>query len=960
MNDRYISPLQIPFHFFLYKTFFILFLFILLLFSNIFSTTVVSSSPFNIKLSHYDNRYILMDSRGNPTYIKGIVYDPVECGHTELSDIDRDLRLILDAHCNVVRLKTWNNKDLTQRILDIADKYYPQLQFIISFKPYEYSSSVPTGIDFHGNSVGIDWSNPVVIVHSKQFIQDFLSPLTRYSNIWACEIFEDIKLGEYIEDGKYYNGYWNTPSGRNEFRNWLYQKYNGDLTALNKELGLWFTNWADVENNAIYPNAGIIGCGDPWRSIFLEFPAVNFGIWVREISATIRSISSKFLVTGSFNDELPGVPYDKLIEWGLDFPSLKCFKADGKSLLLATAAADLNNKPVLISEWGVQTAYFDYDIFAKTEEKKADMIKSKLLFFASNNRIMGTCYSTLNDQKYLKAPDYGLIDVYGNPKKAYTSFSETNELLSEIKSQLAIRTWDTHIGILLTKDVIYAPISWNEEFINLFDELYRMNVHPCIIGEKQLGDEFSSRYTTIFVISRIYSFGSFSYSNLAKLEDFVERYPLHNLVMLPVLGMFERNASYQEYSEFHSKKLSGYIDGGPGPSNIWNLWGNDGITYTFKITWNQSDLYDKTFSGIAKWHWNNYEPDENSVDVLIQNDYGFPALTVHHLDSGSNVITLYPDVYVGELPPDLEHYQGNRSAHIFTHIILEYLDISHDKELDSISYEIGNYRIASYYPHNPPYDTKVWGSEDYKPVFNDVIGSFKENTSFIAKIIVRDDKISTEASAPATFIINLPNNWEKTRSWLHVLDGDGREIKYQLIGDTIRYYQSKPGFYTISQYQSIPVGIWLTRGLFIFIIIVLVAAWIKTAIWTIKKYGGIKKEKVEETFESLSDNYPFKAYAVITPSKQVAAKSNNWLPEVDEMLKLFDPKAEKINLHGYEYDVISKDLERGVSTALKDNLGIIVGVEVGDSMLVTWSPSGSDVNQAKNGSIVFANKILKQ
>ena len=78
------------------------------------------------------------------------------------------------------------------------------------------------------------------------------------------------------------------------------------------------------------------------------------------------------------------------------------------------------------------------------------------------------------------------------------------------------------------------------------------------------------------------------------------------------------------------------------------------------------------------------------------------------------------------------------------------------------------------------------------------------------------------------------------------------------------------------------------------------------------------------------------------------------------MLKLFDPKAEKINLHGYEYDVISKDLERGVSTALKDNLGIIVGVEVGDSMLVTWSPSGSDVNQAKNGSIVFANKILKQ
>gem|GEM_PF-5727266 len=955
MKDRCVSPLQIIIHYIPHRGIFILFLFILLS-----SNTVLSSSPFNIKLSKYEDRYLLMDIKGNPTYIKGIVYDPIESGHTELTDIDHDLRLILDAHCNVVRLKTWNNKELTQRILDIADKYYPQLQFIICFKPYEYSSSVPSGMDFHGNSIGVDWSNPSVIVHSKQFVQDFLAPLTRYSNIWACEIFEDVNLGEYIEDGKYYNGYWNTPSGRNEFRNWLYMKYNGNLTALNRELGLWFTNWADVENNAIYPNAGVIGCGDPWRSVFLEFPAVYFGIWVREIAATVRSIYSNLFVTGSFNDEIPGVPYDKLIEWGLDFPSLKCYKTDGKSLLLATTAADLNNKPVLISEWGVQTAYFDYDQFAKTEEDKADMIRSKLLFFASNTRIMGTCYFSLDDQRYLKAPDYGLIDVYGSPKKAYTVFSETNELLDEIKSQLAIRTWDTHVGILLTKDAIYAPIIWNEEFINLFDELYRMDIQPCIIGEKQLEDQLLSRYTTIFVISRIYSFGSFTYSNLAKLEDFVKKYPSHNLVMLPVIGMFERNASYQKYSEFQSRKLSGYIDGGPGPSNIWNLWGNDGTTYTFEITWNQSDLYDKTFSGVAKWHWNNYVPDEDNVDVLIQNDYGFPALTVHHLDSGSQVITLYPDVYVGELPPDLEHYQGNRSAHIFTHIILEYLNIPHSEELESISYEIGDYRISSYYPHDPPYDTTIWGSDNPKPVFSDVIGTFKENTSFIAKIIVREDKIFTQASSPATFIINLPSNWKKTRSWLHVIDENGKEIRYQLIGNTIRYHQGISGFYTIAQYQSIPVGIWLTRALFILVILILVAAWIKTAIWTIRKYGGIKKEKVEGTFEALSSNYPFKAYAVITPSKQVASKSDNWLPEPDEMLKLFDPKTEKVNLHGYDYDVVSRDLERGISTALKDDIGIIVGVEMGDSMLVTWSPSGSDINQAKNGSIVFANKILKQ
>ncbi len=946
-----------------YKTRVVLQIILYCIVSLTLSSTYTSSSstPFNLSLSEYSDRFILTDARGNPTYITGIVYDPIECGHTELVEIDKDLKLIVDAHCNLVRLKTWNNKELTQRILDIADKYYPQLQFIICFKPYEYSSTVPTGMDFKGNNVGIDWSNPAVIVQSKQFAQDFISSLTRYSNIFACEIFEDITLGEYLDNGKYYNGYWNTPSGRSEFRNWLYIKYNGDLGRLNRELGLWFTNWYDVENNAIYPNAGIIGCGDPWRSIFLEYPAVYFGIWVREVSAAIRAVAPKYLITGSFNDDLPGVPYDKLTEWGLDFPSLKCYGADGKSLLLATAAADLSNKPVLISEWGIQTAYLDYQIFMETEKKKAEMIKSKLLFFASNPRIMGTCYFSLHDSEYLKAPDYGLIDVYDNPKEAYKAFSETNELLRNLDAQLGIRSWNRNIGILFTRDIIYAPITWNEEFINLFDELYRMGVQPGVIGETQLENILSSKYSTIFAVSRIYSFGSFSYYNLAKLEEFVERHPSHTLVTLPVLGLFEQNNSYQEYSEFRSRKLCGYIDGGPGPTNIWNLWGNDGTTYTFTINWEGNKLHGKTFKGVAKWHWNNYQPDDESVETLIQNDQGYPALTVHHLDSGSQVITLYPDIYVEELPPDLENLGGDRSAHIFTHLILEYLGIPHDENLEAITFEVGDYRLASYYPHTPSYDTTIWGSKNSKPVFTDVISSFTENNySFIARIMISEDGITTEASTPATFTITLPDSWEKSRSWIHVLDENGREVKYQLYGDTIQYYLSQPGIYTIAHYESIPVGIWLTRGLFLLIIGGLVAAWIKTAIWTIKKYGGIKKQKIEETFVSLSSSYPFKAYAVINPSKEVVVKSDNWLPDPEEMLKLFDPKVDKINLHGYDYDVVYKDLESGISTALKDNLGVIVGVEIGDSMLVTWSPSGSDINQAKNGSVIFANRILKQ
>jgi len=42
--------------------------------------------------------------------------------------------------------------------------------------------------------------------------------------VWAWEIFEDVHLGEYIKGGNYYNGYWNTASGREAFGHWMYKK----------------------------------------------------------------------------------------------------------------------------------------------------------------------------------------------------------------------------------------------------------------------------------------------------------------------------------------------------------------------------------------------------------------------------------------------------------------------------------------------------------------------------------------------------------------------------------------------------------------------------------------------------------------------------------------------------------------------------------------------------------------
>ena len=50
-----------------------------------------------------------------------------------------------------------------------------------------------------------------------------------------------------------------------------YNKYNGNLDNVNEGLELWFTSWDDLENVGVYPNQGSIGCGDPWRMVFIEY-----------------------------------------------------------------------------------------------------------------------------------------------------------------------------------------------------------------------------------------------------------------------------------------------------------------------------------------------------------------------------------------------------------------------------------------------------------------------------------------------------------------------------------------------------------------------------------------------------------------------------------------------------------------------------------------------------------------
>lgn len=123
---------------------------LLSLLAHTLSATSAAASQNPLRFSELEGRYTLIDIRDSPTYAAGIVYDPIECGHTELFDIDNDLKLISDAHFNLVRLKTGNKLEETEKILATAEKYYPELVFIVSFKPYQYSTDVQRGGGFPG------------------------------------------------------------------------------------------------------------------------------------------------------------------------------------------------------------------------------------------------------------------------------------------------------------------------------------------------------------------------------------------------------------------------------------------------------------------------------------------------------------------------------------------------------------------------------------------------------------------------------------------------------------------------------------------------------------------------------------------------------------------------------------------------------------------------------------------
>ena len=92
-------------------------------------------------------------------------------------------------------------------------------------------------------------------------------------------------------------------------------------------------------------------------------------------------------------------------------------------------------------------------------------------------------------------------------------------------------------------------------------------------------------------------------------------------------------------------------------------------------------------------------------------------------------------------------------------------------------------------------------------------------------------------------------------------------------------------------------------------------------------------------------------------NNKIIPKSDNWMPDPAELMKLF--KANSVNIQGFDYDVVFKDEERGIAVAKKENIGTLVGIEIEEEILVTWSPHGTEVNDAVNASVSFANKILR-
>jgi len=896
------------------------------------------------------------------SYILGINYDPVAIGHTDLGKIDEDLSLISNANFNTIRLKTSNNLEVTEYVLSIAEDFYPELSILVSFAPYQYADTVPLGKDFTEAIRGFDWANKTLLENSKTYAIDFISHLKQYKNIIGWEIFNDITYGEYITYGQYYNGFWNTPSGRAAFQEWMYDLFDGDLNALNSEYNLWFYSWSDLSNNALYPNRGIIGCGDSWRRPFIEFSSVNFGNWVQDITDTIRTIDSNHPLTGCIGNTLYiSQPTSNCVkEWGLDYALVKNSLDVGRTQFISTATAGFSDTPVIVIDWGVQTNYDNRSDYANNETEKAQKISAQQLIFASNNNIQGSFYYSLYDSSYVRDPDFGIVEKSGTPKPGYYAIQKMNRFLQNLSNSLNDRSDNTTVGILVTSDVIYSPVPWDQEFITLYDELYRMGVMSSIVTEQDLNQSvytIQNTYDTLFVISRVYSYGSFSQDLFNHLTSYVEDYSDKTLIMLPILGMYSQNATYQNALVFESLKLCGITKQGQTPSDIWNYYGNSGSTYSYNINDNKSDIYGEIVRGSARWNWLDFQVNAQTVDTLISINQQSVSLTAHTLSSNSEVIALYPDVYVYGLPPSVEEANKNQSAQVFTHILLDHLDIVHDPYLDVISFTLDDYLIAAYSAHSPEFNTMIWGSNKRVANFSTIQGDFSDNTTFIAKSMNATDDIIIEAFTPATYTILLPEHWKKTTPWIHIFNGKNEEVSYTLSGDTLMFSAASPDNYLIKYYYSQPAGVWVTRIILISLLIIAIALLLRSVVWGIRRFSYPKEQKIQQVFEEIKQKYSLGAYALIANDK-VISQSENWLPEIEEMRKLYE-NTPQVNVQGYFYDIIKRDESSGISIAKNDMIGMIVGVNLDNKLVVSWYPMGINEQNAEMGSKLFTNKILK-